>query len=517
MPSQARIEANRKNAQKSTGPRTPEGKSKVRFNALKDGATAKSPVIPGEDPAEFQARIDTWTQDLAPTNSAERYLVEHAARASWQLDRLDRAHAARLAYNIRNAASSASHNLNQQVASLGRRLFHDPRGPIQTYPHFEYKPHLIPGQPRISWNGLADDPNHPAALLHQLESTEPGCHWLLARWSELRRQLDHNIPWQSPDKLKAIRLLGHQPLEALDHPEIATLFLASHALDPTSTDPFRELWRELSAGEKLIFQPRLDARGLQPFDPTETQAARDWLQNLITCNTRRLERLAADHQDRQQADADDESDRLAFDNSPGGERLRRFHATCSRSMIRSLDLLRKTRQSPPAPEPDPVPEPPPQLPEPHAKPEPAEPESPTCAPAEAARPLQKNKATPSQKPPSQSPAPQWTQAQCTGVKRHPLTKTASQLPSPQREVPAAPAMSPVKLDTPLARDNRIPVPASSVSVLSVLSVVQSYLHFFKPRQSTQYSATSHTRIPPPSSWSPASLSSKPKQLRAPIS
>ena len=132
MPSQARIDANRQNAQKSTGPRTEEGKSKVRWNALKDGATARSPVIPGEDPAEFQRRLDTWIEDLKPQNDAERYLVEHAVRASWQLDRLDRAHAARLASQIRNTTANASHIRNQEVANLARRLFHDPRGPIKT-------------------------------------------------------------------------------------------------------------------------------------------------------------------------------------------------------------------------------------------------------------------------------------------------------------------------------------------------------------------------------------------------
>src|SRR5581483_10830012 len=43
------IEANRRNSQLSTGPRTPEGKAVSRFNALKSGVNAKAQVIPGED------------------------------------------------------------------------------------------------------------------------------------------------------------------------------------------------------------------------------------------------------------------------------------------------------------------------------------------------------------------------------------------------------------------------------------------------------------------------------------
>ena len=400
MPSQARIEANRKNAQRSTGPRTEEGKAKVRFNALKDGATAKSPVIPGEDPAEFQHRIDTWINDLAPTNEVECYLAEHAARCSWQLDRLDRAHAARLAFNIRNAAHTASNTLHQQVASLGRLLFHDTRGPIQTYPHFEYKPHIYKGQTRVSWSGLADDPDHPQSLLLELESTAPGCHWLLAQWSQLRRLLDHNLPWQSPDKLKAIRLLGHQPLDALDHPEIATIFLAAHALDPAQPDPFKELWTDLHAGEKDRYEPQLAARGFDTFDPAQPEMARDWLKTLITQQTHRIQSLAADHQARHQAEEAEEADRLAFDDTPGGERLRRYHATCSRSMIRSLDLLRKARQSPPAPDPIPT-----AHPDQKNKPKPSEP-----SPANPLLPKgltvnQTPTASPSAEPPTHHPRP----------------------------------------------------------------------------------------------------------------
>jgi hypothetical protein len=49
MATLAQITANRLNAQKSTGPRSAEGKAVSRFNALKHAASAKSVVIPGED------------------------------------------------------------------------------------------------------------------------------------------------------------------------------------------------------------------------------------------------------------------------------------------------------------------------------------------------------------------------------------------------------------------------------------------------------------------------------------
>jgi hypothetical protein len=56
-PSAARAEANRRNSQKSTGPKTDEGKAKSRFNALKHGMTAQSILLPGDDGQAFASRL----------------------------------------------------------------------------------------------------------------------------------------------------------------------------------------------------------------------------------------------------------------------------------------------------------------------------------------------------------------------------------------------------------------------------------------------------------------------------
>ena len=52
MPTQAQLNANRLNAQKSTGPTSPEGKAASSLNALKSGIDAWSHIIPGEDTAD---------------------------------------------------------------------------------------------------------------------------------------------------------------------------------------------------------------------------------------------------------------------------------------------------------------------------------------------------------------------------------------------------------------------------------------------------------------------------------
>jgi hypothetical protein len=98
-----------------------------RLNALKHGARAALPVLPGEDAGAFQGRIGAWTDDLRPRNEAEKYLAERAARLSWQLDRVKRARVARLPANICRAADKAQRE-EGDVAALGGRLFWDRRG-----------------------------------------------------------------------------------------------------------------------------------------------------------------------------------------------------------------------------------------------------------------------------------------------------------------------------------------------------------------------------------------------------
>ena len=93
MSSEAQIRANRANAQKSTGPRSVEGKAVSRFNALKHGMDAASVVLPGEDPAEYEAMVANYEEELQPETPSERFHVDTMIQANWQKQRLLRAQA----------------------------------------------------------------------------------------------------------------------------------------------------------------------------------------------------------------------------------------------------------------------------------------------------------------------------------------------------------------------------------------------------------------------------------------
>jgi hypothetical protein len=87
MASHRQIEANRLNAQKSTGPRSPEGKSRSSMNALKSGIDANSQVIRGELFTDLEALKTEYYGRFHPTTPETRMLVDALIDAEWLLRR----------------------------------------------------------------------------------------------------------------------------------------------------------------------------------------------------------------------------------------------------------------------------------------------------------------------------------------------------------------------------------------------------------------------------------------------
>jgi hypothetical protein len=83
------FEANRRNAQKSTGPNTPEGKAAISMNALRHGLRARTVVLPGEDPTEFHQLCDDLQVEWHPQSRTEQFYVEQMAVSQWKLTRME--------------------------------------------------------------------------------------------------------------------------------------------------------------------------------------------------------------------------------------------------------------------------------------------------------------------------------------------------------------------------------------------------------------------------------------------
>ncbi len=89
MSSQSRIDANRRNAQKSTGPRTPEGKARSSQNALRHGLAAISnhSFLAAEDRTAFERMLAGYIRIYQPAHADEIDLLTDAVFCKWRQQR----------------------------------------------------------------------------------------------------------------------------------------------------------------------------------------------------------------------------------------------------------------------------------------------------------------------------------------------------------------------------------------------------------------------------------------------
>jgi hypothetical protein len=89
MISERQQEANRRNAAKSNGPKTPEGRAAVRMNALKHGLTAAEIILPSvEEKIDFEQFRAAFEVECQPVGPIEQVLVEDLVAARWRMNRV---------------------------------------------------------------------------------------------------------------------------------------------------------------------------------------------------------------------------------------------------------------------------------------------------------------------------------------------------------------------------------------------------------------------------------------------
>jgi len=81
-------EANRQNAQHSTGPKTPEGKAAIRFNALTYGLRTWFSILPDENAADYSKLWDELEAEWQPQTRTERCYLETMVTSQWLLARV---------------------------------------------------------------------------------------------------------------------------------------------------------------------------------------------------------------------------------------------------------------------------------------------------------------------------------------------------------------------------------------------------------------------------------------------
>ncbi|MGO9916662.1 MAG: hypothetical protein ACLQIB_18435 [Isosphaeraceae bacterium] len=174
-----------------------------------------------------------------------------------------------------------------------------------------------------------------------LERSAAGCCWLLEEWQALRAQLESTGFWQSHDRLKAIRLLGRQPVEANQDRRVATIFVASHALGPAGKSEFHDLKSDMEDEQRSRYGKAVRERWPDLFGTREKE---EWKQMLVALADQNIERLNAKlevHEENADAQAERTFARLSFDPSPEGESLRNYLIKCTNALFRGMANYRK--------------------------------------------------------------------------------------------------------------------------------------------------------------------------------
>ena len=122
---EAQINANRRNAQKSTGPRTAEGKAASSRNGLTHGLCAGKHILTDEDPEEFLLLLKDLHDRFRPVGQSEEKLVLRIAAGQWRLDRTLPMEAGIYRQRL-EAVSAQDYSLKQALVNQKRNHEFDP-------------------------------------------------------------------------------------------------------------------------------------------------------------------------------------------------------------------------------------------------------------------------------------------------------------------------------------------------------------------------------------------------------
>jgi hypothetical protein len=123
MTSEKKAQSNRRNALKSTGPKTPEGKAAVRLNALRHGLLSQEIVLPGEDEEALRELDEYLRAELQPVGELENLLVDRIISAYWRLRRVGRVEAGIFAWeHSEELAERAEREAHRYEANLAEDL-----------------------------------------------------------------------------------------------------------------------------------------------------------------------------------------------------------------------------------------------------------------------------------------------------------------------------------------------------------------------------------------------------------
>ena len=364
LDSDALWESNRRNAARSTGPKTPEGKAASSKNALKHGLTATEVLLPNEDRDAYDARLQTWLDHDKPTDPGHVAAIERLVYTQTRLDRCTRHETETTRQRLLHAYDRFDADALAATYEVGRRLIDDPFN--RAIP-----PSPVPGDPPPSTTPAPITINlpkqqrwiddEPAVLLLQLQRSAQGVDWLLARWRELLHILNSELSWNYYYQNRAIRLLGKRVEDLFDDQESRKIILGALAAGKDA-----QVWGllEIAKQSMLGAAGRIDdacrVEYIATLAPATPEEGRDVLRAIMNDEIDRLMRLRREHrlEDIAQMERDGAEARALIDVSHAGVLLRRYETATEREFHKTLAEIQAFRKASAAPiRNEPVPEP----------------------------------------------------------------------------------------------------------------------------------------------------------------
>ena len=193
--SQARVDANRLNCQRSTGPRTERGKMASRANSLKHGLCAS--VVVAEDPELVQRRSREFSDSLNPQGPVQVWMVDQAALCSIRIEHCE----------------TVERQVRDKIALRAELTWDDDRR----------------SEAEVLGRSLG---KNPAETLNALRRTPQGCDWLMARWALLAFTADAVKSWSEDQTRLAFDLLGTPAIFRAGQKPGALLDVEGKVVDP---------------------------------------------------------------------------------------------------------------------------------------------------------------------------------------------------------------------------------------------------------------------------------------------
>ena len=299
-----RREINLRNSEKSTGPKTKEGKAQARQNALKHGLRAKVLALPNEDPLKIAERSAFWNDYYNPKSPAAHHLVNECVQATILSDRVHTYHHFALSRQIRGAKNvwlTARENEVQNLNFL-----------------------------------MSEDPGEAVRLLKR---SGHGLRSLIARWEILRKRFAADGCLNGSECDQAIGLLGcRSTLEDMkEHPAAYMLCLFNGLANPASSEDGLDALRN-----PRNVPPSLRGKivGAPDRSPEE---CRNWIKALFARELTALHQSAEALEEDEQRDFDEAEDRALILHDETEARLfLRYQAESRTGFHRAFNALEKT-------------------------------------------------------------------------------------------------------------------------------------------------------------------------------